>query len=101
MRKTKTSYEKGRLHDMLRLALDKLQPDGCWFCHLPFTDEDLPRTGIDLITVHHKDGNHQNNEPSNKVFVHNRCQRRYHVKDNIHSKKIQHTKKLFAEFENM
>ena len=84
VRKTDTSYQKSRLYDHLRFALDKLQPYGCWFCHQPFTITDLPKRGRDKITVHHVDGNHSNNEVSNKVFVHNKCQRKYHVKDNIH-----------------
>ena len=94
MVKTDTSYQKSRLYEHLRFALDKLQPAGCWFCHQPFTVTDLPKRGRDKITIHHVDGNHSNNEVSNRVFVHNKCQRKYHVKDNIHK-----DRNFFKQFE--
>jgi len=85
VRKTKTSYEKSRLKDLLWLLIQQSQPD-CYLCHAPFTKSDvLPSRGSDQLTEHHKDGNHSNNDLSNRVLAHRVCHKRYHVKDNIHS----------------
>ena len=69
MRKTKTSYEKSRLKELLWLLVQKYQPD-CFLCGAPFSkDGDLPSRGSDLLTEHHKDGNHYNNDLSNRMLV--------------------------------
>ena len=83
MRKTKTSYEKSRLKDLLWLLLQKYQPS-CYLCNKPFDkDTDLPSRGSDQLTEHHKDGNHYNVSLDNRVLVHRQCHKSFHAKDNI------------------
>lgn len=83
MRKTKTSYEKSRLKELLWLLIQKYQPN-CFLCNEPFSKViDLPSRGSDMLTEHHKDGNHYNDELSNRVLVHRTCHKSHHSKDNI------------------
>jgi len=84
MGKTKTSYEKSRLKELLWLLVIKYQPK-CALCHETFVKSDvLPSRGSDKLTEHHADGNHYNDDLSNRVLVHRTCQKSYHTKDNIH-----------------
>ena len=79
--------EWDRLQSLLWLMLLKYQPN-CYFCNKPFTLDDLPNKGVDLLTEHHVDGNHYNDKLSNRVIAHRVCHKRYHVKDNINKKKL-------------
>ena len=83
VKKTKVSYEKSRLKELLWLMIEKHQAH-CAICHKPFTKEtDLPSRGSDQLTEHHKDGQHYNNDLSNRVLVHRTCHKSYHTKDNV------------------
>lgn len=83
MRKTKTSYEKSRLKELLWMMIEEYQP-ACPLCKKRFDrDIDLPSRGNDMLTVHHLDGNHYNDRPGNRVLVHRECHKSYHSKDNI------------------
>ena len=63
--------------------IQKNQPD-CYLCGKSFNKGiDLPSRGSDQLTEHHKDGNHYNNDLSNRVLVHRQCHKSYHTKDNI------------------
>lgn len=93
MRKTKTSYNKARIHDFLWLMVQKHQPN-CCLCHTHFTLADLPSRATDLITEHHLNGNHSNNDLANRELAHRRCHKSYHAKDNINSPE----RKFWREF---
>jgi len=64
----------------------------CFFCHKPLlTPEQLKSYAKDgdgqgsplaisrTITIHHKDGNHENDKDSNKALAHSNCHRSYHM----------------------
>lgn len=60
----------------------------CCFCHLfidDYTEFDKhgnsvgPKLNVQL-TIHHVDGNHDNNELENKALSHTRCHKSYHRK---------------------
>lgn len=86
MRKTKTSYAKSRLRDLLILLLQKHQ-SSCPLCHEPFDPEtDVPVRGVDKLTEHHLNGVHEDSRLENRVIVHRTCHKKYHAKDNINSK---------------
>jgi hypothetical protein len=55
----------------------------CFFCHLPITKE----TGRDneSLTEHHINGNHNDDRPENKTFVHRKCHNSHHNKNNKHA----------------
>lgn len=76
------SHIKSRYRYFFWIMLRKYQPN-CYKCGLPFTWDDLPSRGIDLLTEHHLDGNHLNSAPENSVFEHRACHKSYHTKDNI------------------
>lgn len=80
--KTKTSYNKSRLRDILWTMIQKHQPN-CYLCRQAFTVDILPARRTDLLTEHHIDGDHSNMKLENRVLVHRECHKRYHVKDNI------------------
>ena len=85
MRKTDTSYVKGRYRTFLLLLLQKYQPF-CPICGQPITEADLPTRGKDSLTEHHVNGVHEDGRLENRVIVHRRCQKSYHTKDNLNSK---------------
>ena len=85
MRRTKTSYNKGRLRDLLWMMLQRYHPV-CRLCGKVFTEADLPTRGEDNLTEHHSNGIHEDNRLMNRELVHRTCHKRYHVKDNIHSR---------------
>ena len=78
--------ELGKSRELLWHFLDGQK---CCFCHKPLVNvkaENI-RFGnatakpIDLkITIHHKDGDHSNNEKSNRKLAHTTCHKRHHVK---------------------
>lgn len=77
------SAEKARLKYLLWSMIEIHQPN-CWLCGQPFQrDAVLPSRGVDLLTEHHKDGNHQNMSVSNRCLVHRLCHKSFHTKDNI------------------
>lgn len=79
----KLSQEKQRLKYLLWRMIEKYQPN-CYICNKPFVREDvLPPRGVDQLTEHHIDGDHQNMKPSNCKLVHRRCHKSHHTKDNI------------------
>jgi len=83
-RKTSISYEKSRLKDIVWQLLLKYHPS-CHICKRLFEREDiLPSRGSDNLTMHHKDGNHYNNDPDNWSWAHRVCHKSHHSKDNIH-----------------
>lgn len=61
----------------------------CWFCHVPFLSDPAPvgRRGGDgtgpalaaKISIHHLDGNHDNDADENKVLAHRRCHKSHHM----------------------
>jgi hypothetical protein len=77
------SHEKQRLKYFLWELIKTYQPN-CCICHLPFLYEDiLPSRGVDNLTEHHLNGIHDT-ILSNKRLAHRICQRRHHIKDNLH-----------------
>lgn len=83
-RKSTLSNEKQRLKQLLWLMIRKFQPR-CCICGEPFIYADiLPSRGVDRLTDHHLDGDHDNSDPENRSLAHRRCHKAYHVKDNIH-----------------
>ena len=61
----------------------------CWFCKKPLMDDESYAKDGDgqgspisrLITIHHKDGNHKNDEKKNKKLAHTSCHKSYHMKE--------------------
>ena len=77
------SNEKLRLKYFLWELIKTYQPN-CCICHKPFRYDDvLPKRGIDNLTEHHFDGDHQNMRLDNKGLAHRYCHKAYHTKDNI------------------
>lgn len=82
-RRSGLSNEKSRLKYFLWFMIQKYQPN-CWMCGEPFVYADvLPPRGVDNLTEHHKDGDHQNMRLDNRCLVHRVCHKAYHTKDNI------------------
>lgn len=87
MRRTGLSSEKQRLKQLLWLLIRKYHPN-CCICGEPFVYEDiLPSRGVDQLTDHHFDGDHDNSDPQNRGLAHRRCHKKHHVKDNIQKEK--------------
>lgn len=91
MRKS-TRQELRKLREIVREVLEgKL----CPFCKEPLiTDENCYGHGdgesspfSTELTLHHKDGNHQNNEKKNRVWSHRRCHKSYHLTERWREKK--------------
>lgn len=83
------SNEKARLKYFLWEMIKTYQPN-CYICAGKFVYEDvLPKRGIDNLTEHHLDGDHQNMRLSNKRLAHRYCHKVYHTKDNINKDKEQ------------
>jgi len=77
------SYEKSRLKELLWMMIQIHQPC-CFFCNKPFRkSEILPSRGVDQLTEHHIDGNHYNNDPSNRTLAHRTCHKRSESGKNI------------------
>jgi len=79
MKKSKLSKRKGRLREFLILLLKKYDVR-CYFCGEPITEEDLPPRGGDKLTIHHLNGNRDDNSVENLVLVHRRCHKAYHLR---------------------
>jgi hypothetical protein len=83
MRKS-TRQELRKCRELLRFTL---RGKKCWFCRKPLMDDvsyakDGDGQGSPIartITVHHKDGDHQNDDQENKVLVHTTCHKRHHM----------------------
>ena len=84
----KSRKELAKARELLWHFLDG---KNCCFCHLPLVEGKQVRrirfgdaTGEPLplgdITLHHEDGNHKNNERSNRKLSHFSCHKRYHAK---------------------
>src|SRR6266699_4294802 len=67
-----------------------LEGEKCFFCKKPFLENGVPRyvkfgnasaNPMDLdCTIHHKDGDHENNKQSNRALAHQSCHRSFHAK---------------------
>jgi hypothetical protein len=67
------SYKRTRqMKQINQYFLEKYKPK-CYFCHKPLTAKDLP----DNITIHHINGNHDDNRDENKALSHETCHRKY------------------------
>lgn len=84
MRKS-TRQELRKLREIVRECLDG---KNCFFCHKPLLrtpnyhghgDGEGSPINTDLA-LHHKDGNHSNNEKSNRKWSHRPCHKRHHMK---------------------
>jgi len=51
----------------------------CCFCNKKFTSSDFPNRRVDRVTIHHIDGNHKNNDPSNLALAHRTCHKAHHL----------------------
>lgn len=80
--------ELGKCRELLWHLLEGKK---CFFCkelllpegvpsYVKFGNASAPPMDMDF-TIHHKDGNHQNNEPSNRALAHESCHKRFHAKD--------------------
>ena len=83
MRKS-TRRELRKLRELVRVLLDGKV---CCFCKEPLLDNTdfLPGNGEgfqigEQISIHHRDGNHGNNDPRNLKFVHRTCHKRHHAR---------------------
>lgn len=83
MRKS-TRRELRKLRELVYHLLDgKI----CCFCFLPLIDTDGVQFGSgdgpplsDKVTIHHRDGCHENNERSNRRLAHARCHKSHHAR---------------------
>jgi hypothetical protein len=77
------SYNHTRkLKQLVQYTLKMLQSDGrhkCFFCSKSLLIADLLK-----ITVHHINGNHEDDRPENLALSHDRCHRGYHAKVILH-----------------
>jgi hypothetical protein len=84
MRKS-TRQELRKCRELLRFLL---RDKKCCFCKKPLQDDksyakDGDGQGSPIcrrITIHHKDGNHQNDNPENKKLSHTTCHKSYHMR---------------------
>ena len=79
VRRSNLSWQKVHLRDNTLFILKRYSIN-CSLCSQPFSEEDFPPRKTDLTTIHHIDGDHNNNELANKVLVHRRCHQSYHMK---------------------
>lgn len=79
-RRSPLSWQKTHLRDLLLLVLTKYNIR-CYTCGEPFTLADFPPRKTDLITEHHIDLDHMNMSIDNRVLVHRRCHKSYHMKE--------------------
>ena len=68
----------------------------CWFdfCRKPLvTDKSYAKDGdgqgspVRGLTIHHKDGDHENDAPKNKALTHDPCHRSHHAKERWRKRK--------------
>lgn len=94
MRKS-TRQELRKLREVLRYALRK---KNCYFCHKPLIDTksyakdgDGQGSPVRNITVHHKNGNHDDDREKNKALCHDKpCHRSHHAKLRAKARKENH-----------
>jgi hypothetical protein len=67
-----------RLREILEFLLKKYNVK-CYFCGKDLL-ESLPKRRGDYLTIHHLDGNRNNNSIENLVLAHRRCHKAYHLK---------------------
>jgi hypothetical protein len=69
-----------RVYHMRWLTWYLLEGKKCHFCKKPLVTEGFSiATQIREITMHHKDGNHYNEEPKNRSFAHVTCHKSWHM----------------------
>ena len=85
--RTAIRAELGKLRELARHLLPNRK---CFFCKEPLLSPSLlandragdtrgaPLPQVSEITEHHVDGNHDNNDPENRVLCHDSCHRGYH-----------------------
>jgi hypothetical protein len=75
-------YSKvARLKGFVKFFFEKYEPV-CYFCKEKLDWKEFYRNlkggGIDSLTEHHIDGQHYNNDPSNRELCHRKCHAKYH-----------------------
>jgi hypothetical protein len=96
MSMSRTSVKRmNKMKELLWFFFGKYQPK-CCFCHHPIlTPEDLDvltdgialgnanaqQMDVEGMTVHHNDGDHENNEPSNWKLAHTACHKQHHANE--------------------
>jgi hypothetical protein len=83
MRKS-TRQELRKLREIVREVFDGVD---CRLCKEPLLDSencynhgDGEGSPFEVgLTLHHRDGNHSNNDRRNRVWVHTRCHKSYHL----------------------
>lgn len=73
------SYRRTRklkllLQDILKI-LSLYDQDKCYFCKKPLVTADIFK-----MTIHHINGDHEDNSPENLALSHERCHRSFHAK---------------------
>ena len=74
------------LRKLREIVHDVFDGRPCFFCAAPLLtraaanhgDSDGPKL-LDQLTLHHVDGDHQNNAPANRVWAHRFCHKRHHM----------------------
>ena len=79
-RQSKLSWQKTHMRDILLLVLTKYKIV-CYLCDRPFTLADFPKRMTDLITEHHKDGDHMNMRIENRTIAHRSCHKSHHMRE--------------------
>ena len=76
----------------------------CYFCKKPLLDVQILADNFspdklyigsfaalsikERLTIHHKDGNHHNNDPKNRKPCHRKCHKSWHMRERQALKKI-------------
>lgn len=90
-----TRQELRKLREIVREVFEGVD---CYFCkesllngdgknHYGHGDGEGSPVRMTELTLHHRDGNHHNNEKRNRVWSHRRCHKSYHLAERHRLKK--------------
>lgn len=86
-RELEAAREVGKLRELVHFLL---VGQTCCFCGKPLSETAETWTNhgnargpklVDPITIHHRDGNHDNNAHENKALAHRSCHKRFHLQE--------------------
>jgi hypothetical protein len=93
----RSSRELRKLRELVRCAL---AGKTCFFCHLPLlenVDDGWQGSGSappisERLTIHHKNGNHEDNRDENHALAHRTCHKIHHMHE-VRPWAVRHTAK--------
>lgn len=78
MKKTRRSPRRRRLRNLVRLLDSWLQGQPCFFCGQDLWSPGWWKDGMNGVTIHHRNGDHDDERPRNKVWAHSACHKAHH-----------------------